>query len=93
MIEVVCDGMNATKSYTRGAEDVKAAVQILQRHFKNDPDNWVVIRDDASSLMIMQEGGTKFGMYNPATGECVATGEDLTKIVPLVYTVLTKGVK
>ena len=85
MIEIVCDGMNATKSYTREAGDVKTAVQIAKRHIGNDTDNWVVVRNTKISRMIMQEGESKYGVYNMGTGLCIQTLEDLTKAIELCY--------
>lgn len=91
MIEVVCDGMNATKSYTREATDIKLATQITRRHIANDSDNWVVIRNASNSYMIMQEGGEKYGVYDMQPGTVMSTTEDITKAVELCWKYLTKS--
>jgi hypothetical protein len=85
MIEIVCDGMNATKSYTREAIDFKSAVQVAKRHINNDPDHWVVIRNANQSYMVMQEGASQYGIYDMATGECINTTEDLIKAIELCW--------
>lgn len=90
MIEIVCDGMAATKSYTREAVDIKSAMQISQRHIRNDPDNWVVIRNAKSSYMIMQEGNYKFGLYEMHTGSCLEEEEDLGNAVSKCWKYLTE---
>jgi hypothetical protein len=85
MIEIVCDGMNATKSYTREVVDVKSATQISKRHIGNDPDHWVVIRNAVRSYMIMQEGAAQYGVYDMATGESISTIDDLAKAIELCW--------
>ena len=90
MIEIVCDGMNSTKSYTREVGDVKVATQVVKRHINNDPDHWVVLRDDKMSYMIMQEGDSNYGIYEMAMGMRELTVADLSEAVTVCWKYLTK---
>lgn len=93
MIEIVCDGMNATKTYTREAGDIKALMQITKRHIANDPDNWVIVRNEKASYMIMQEGGSKYSIYDMKPGTVMNTQDDIVKAVEMCYNYLTKAGK